>query len=155
MATDHAAPADAAAAPPFRLMYRSHSLMPPASLRADLGTLFSKARAANKAQQISGALLRHGDHFCQVLEGDEPRVQALFERIREDPRHDDVELISAESVEARVFARWSMAQVTADGDVPLIAHVDGIAPAAGHPTTAEQRQVMDVMRSAVTRSHQS
>ncbi|MGA2825821.1 MAG: hypothetical protein ABSF03_06845 [Streptosporangiaceae bacterium] len=43
-----------------------------------------------------------------------------------------------------------MARVSADGqpDIPLIAHTDGIAPAASRGTTAEQEQILDVMREA-------
>ena len=43
-----------------------------------------------------------------------------------------------------------MARVSADGepDIPLIAHVDGISPAASRGTTPEQEAVLDVMRAA-------
>jgi hypothetical protein len=34
-------------------------------------------------------------------------------------------------------------------DIPLIAHADGISPAAGRGTTAEQEALLDVMRNAV------
>jgi len=52
----------------------------------------------------------------------------------------------------RVFARWSMAKVAGDGepDIPLIAHVDGISPAAGRRTTSEQDRLLDVMREAAS-----
>lgn len=138
----------------FRLMYRSRNLMPAATYRADLGRLFSAARSDNKAADVTGALLLSGGSFVQVLEGVEDVVRPLFERISADPRHDEVELIDARAVARREFGRWAMAYVLHDGDVPLIAHSDGIAPAAGRPTTAGQRQLLDAMRSSVARSHQ-
>jgi hypothetical protein len=50
----------------------------------------------------------------------------------------------------RVFSRWAMARVSADGepDIRLIAHADGIAPAMSRGTTPEQEALLDVMRAA-------
>lgn len=41
-------------------------------------------------------------------------------------------------------------QVAEDGepDIPLIAHVDGISPAASRGTTPEQERLLDDMRAA-------
>ena len=43
-----------------------------------------------------------------------------------------------------------MARVSAEGepDIPLIAHRDGISPAASRGTTPDQEAVLDVMRQA-------
>lgn len=141
--------------PTFRLMYRSHNLLPVDTIKVGLGHLFSSARAANKARHVTGALLLSGGSFVQVLEGDEAVVRALFARISTDPRHDQVELVEAGQVERREFARWSMAQVQDDGEIPLIAHTDGISAAAGHRITPGQREVLDDMRACVNRSRQA
>ena len=53
----------------FRLIYRSRDLIPPDTRKTELGALFSEARSNNKKQDITGALLVHGDWFAQVLEG--------------------------------------------------------------------------------------
>ena len=120
----------------FRLIYRSRDLIPLDSRKAELGSLFSEARSNNKKQDITGALLVHGDWFAQVLEGSEEPIRTLFDRIQQDGRHDNV---------------WSMARVSADGepDIPMIAHKDGIAPAASRGTTPAQEEVLDVLRQAV------
>lgn len=135
----------------FRLMYRSHDLIPAADRKTALGELFSKARSNNKAQHISGALLISDDWFVQTLEGDEAAVRALYGKIKDDPRHDSVSLLAAQPISAPVFARWSMAKVADDVDEPdtfLIAHRDGISPAASLHPTPEQEAVLDLMRSA-------
>lgn len=134
----------------FRLMYRSRNLIPPDQLKKALGALFSSARSHNKSLRITGALLLDGEHYVQVLEGDEVPVRELYEHIAKDARHDSVALIEAGHVDARVFSRWSMAQVGEgdEADIPLIAHTDGISPAAGRRTTPEQEEVLDVMRTA-------
>ena len=43
-----------------------------------------------------------------------------------------------------------MARVSEDGEsgIPLIAHADGIAPAAGHRVTPEQESVLSYLREA-------
>jgi hypothetical protein len=133
----------------FRLIYRSRNLVPPDDRKAELGTLFSTARSNNKKQDITGALLVHGDWFAQVLEGDEAPVRALFARIEQDGRHDNVSVLKSGSAD-RVFGRWAMARVSAEGepDIPLIAHRDGISPAAGRGTSPEQEAVLAIMRQA-------
>ena len=134
----------------FRLMYRSRNLIPPDRVKKELGTLFGAARSNNKSQHISGALLLDGEHYVQVLEGEEGLVRELYEHIAKDERHDSVALLESGPVEARVFSRWSMAKVGEgdEADIPLIAHTDGISPAAGRRTTPEQEAVLDVMRAA-------
>ncbi len=135
----------------FRLMYRSRNRIPEPDRKIELGTLFSAARRNNKNAGLTGALLLTGDWFVQVLEGDEPTVRALFDTISTDPRHDSVTLLDSGEVGDRVFARWSMARVAEDGepDIPLIAHENGIAPAAARGTTPAQHQLLGVMRAAI------
>lgn len=134
----------------FRLMYRSRTLIPQDQRKVELGRLFSEARSNNKQQGITGALLLSEDWFVQVLEGEEDAVRALFTHIERDDRHDSVSVLETGKVPARVFARWAMAKVAEHGepDIPLIAHTDGISPAAGRGTTPEQDDLLDVMRGA-------
>ena len=133
----------------FRLIYRSRDLIPLDTRKTELGALFSEARSNNKKQDITGALLVHGDWFAQVLEGSEAPIRTLFARIEQDGRHDNVSVIASGPAE-RVFGRWSMARVSADGepDIPMIAHKDGIAPAASRGTTPAQEEVLNVLRQA-------
>ena len=135
----------------FRLIYRSRDRIPADVRRAELGELFSTARSNNKRARITGALLVSDDWFVQTLEGEETAVRALYSRIEADPRHDSISLLEARAVDRRVFARWAMAQVSESGasDIPLIAHADGIAPAASRgDTTPEQAYLLLVMRDA-------
>jgi len=136
----------------FRLIYRSRDLIAPEQRKVELGALFTAARSNNKAKQLSGALLLSDTHFVQTLEGDETTVRDLFAHIERDPRHDAVSVIEAGTVDERVFARWAMARVApVDGepDTYLIAHQDGISPAASRGTTPQQEAVLAVMRKAM------
>lgn len=135
----------------FRLIYRSRSLLPLDGRRAELGELFSRARSNNKRSGLTGALLLTDDWFVQTLEGDEAVVRELYGRIEADPRHTDLEVLETGPVAGRVFARWAMARIAADGepDIPLIAHADGIATAAPRGDgTVEQEGILKVMRDA-------
>jgi hypothetical protein len=134
----------------FRLIYRSRSAIPEPDRKVMLGKIFSEARSNNKGQQITGALLVSGDWFAQVLEGDEELVRELYGKIGLDERHDHVTLLETRPAANRIFSRWAMARVSGDGeaDIPLIAHVDGISPAAGHRVTPEQESVLSFMREA-------
>ena len=135
----------------FRLTYRSHDVIAPSARHSELGRLFNASRAYNPAHDVTGALLLHGDVFVQTLEGEQDTVLALMDRIRADPRHDRLEVIDTSPVDLRVFGWWSMARVGNDdaADLPLIAHADGIAPAARRAdTTPGQDRVLDLMRTA-------
>ena len=92
----------------FRLIYRSHDLLPLETRKADLGELFSTARSNNKERDITGALLVANDWFVQTLEGDESAVRTMFSQIEKDPRHDSVAVLEERTVDARVFSRWAM-----------------------------------------------
>jgi hypothetical protein len=134
----------------FHLIYRSRSLIPDDRRKEELGVLFGDARSNNKRLHITGALLCVDDCFVQVLEGDETAVRGLYAHIAQDPRHDSVAELESGPIPQRVFSRWAMAKVAHEGepDIPLIAHRDGISPAAGRRTTDEQERVLDVMRQA-------
>jgi hypothetical protein len=136
----------------FRLMYRSRNLIPTPARKAELGHVFSKARSHNKGVGVTGALLVAGDWFVQVLEGEEVVVRSLYDVIASDARHAGVELVETVPGVERAFGRWSMARVAADGepDVPLIAHVDGIAPAAARSTTPAQEGIVAQMHRAAS-----
>ncbi|HEY1914213.1 MAG TPA: BLUF domain-containing protein [Streptosporangiaceae bacterium] len=137
----------------FRLIYRSHSLIPAADRKHELGEIFSGARSKNKKSAVTGALLTNDDQFVQALEGSEQVVRALYELICGDSRHDKVELLEHGDVCDRVFGRWAMAKVGADGeaDIPLLTNVDkgGISLAQPRPVTAEQQPVLDFMRESL------
>jgi hypothetical protein len=137
----------------FRLIYRSRNRIVPERRKTELGSLFSAARAKNKRLNITGALLISGDWFAQTLEGAEDTVRELFVTIERDERHEHVSLLETHTVPERVFARWAMARVSADGepDIPLIANTRGIVPAAGGGTTPEQESLLEIMREAIPR----
>jgi hypothetical protein len=142
--------------PVFRLIYRSRSRVGAAERKRQLGEIFSVARSSNKKRGVTGALLITDDEFIQTLEGPEPVVRELYAKISKDKRHEHLELLESGDVSGRVFARWAMAKVAAEGgpDIPLLANIDkgGISPAQPRPTTEAQETILDVMRQSLRHS---
>nr|WP_312448903.1 BLUF domain-containing protein [Brevundimonas naejangsanensis] len=62
----------------------------------------------NTAVAVSGVLLRHRDHFFQALEGSAAAVEAIYRRVRRDPRHQDLKLLQDATPTSRSFAGWAM-----------------------------------------------
>jgi hypothetical protein len=137
----------------FRLIYRSRSRISANERKRVLGEIFSVARTSNKKIDVTGALLITDEEFVQALEGSEPVVYELYDKIYKDKRHEHVEILASGSVPERVFGRWAMAKVSADGepDIPLLSNVNkgGISAAQPGPTTAAQDTVLDLMRQAL------
>ncbi|MGD0245588.1 MAG: BLUF domain-containing protein [Streptosporangiaceae bacterium] len=137
----------------FRLIYRSHSRIGITDRKRQLGEIFSAARSTNKKLGVTGALLITDDQFVQTLEGAEPVVRDLYVKIGRDRRHDHIELLESGDVPGRVFGKWAMAKVAADGesDIPLLANVDkgGISPAQPRPATEAQETVLGRMRQSL------
>lgn len=134
----------------FRLMYRSRDQVSPEDRREELASIFSQARSDNQKRRITGALMVSGDWFVQVLEGDEAAVRSLYADIEQDPRHTDVELLSAEGAPERVFARWSMAEVELDDShLPLIARVSELSAADRGRSHPERDTLLAAMRQAL------
>ena len=83
----------------------------PISVVADIA---AKSRIDNQRRDITGLLVFDGMHFCQQFEGSDVEVAALMERIRQDPRHTDVELLHHGPLAERRFRRWSLGYTSVD-----------------------------------------
>jgi hypothetical protein len=142
-------PAASTAERSYRLIYRSHSRIPTDSDRLELGNILRASRANNVRRGVTGALLMYDGWFAQVLEGTHAQVHQLFDVIKVDPRHDAVTVYEEGEVDAPVFARWAMADVSEHGqpDVPLVATATGVVGGGTWKTaTPEQEEVLVKLR---------
>ena len=139
----------------FRLIYRSHSLIPAAERRSELGAIFTTARTNNRGLSVTGALMISDDAFVQALEGVEAVVRELYASISHDARHDGVTVLDERDVESRTFGRWAMAKVSSDDgpDIRLMSHASkGTIVEATRPDqsiTPEQETVLGFMRGSI------
>lgn len=138
------------------LLYRSRARA--GLLASDLNDILASAQDRNRTLDVTGLLL-YGElevvpgapgEFVQWIEGPEAAVEALYDVIREDPRHTEIEMLDrgplAEgapdlaqraTAEGRLFRDWDMGLVrlselpaTLDGFLRFAASWDGHATAA-------------------------
>jgi hypothetical protein len=81
------------------------------------------ARPANAELDITGLLIFDGQRFCQQLEGPQKAVLKLIERIRNDPRHVDVEVLHHGPLASRRFQNFSLAFSTVE-DADALARME-------------------------------
>ncbi len=75
----------------------------------DIYSMLSHARDFNAKNGITGCLLYHNTKFLQLLEGEEKKIKALFQKISKDNRHHHIEVIEKRVLDGRMFNNWSMA----------------------------------------------
>lgn len=75
---------------------------------SDLKSILDVARTNNNAQDICGMLSYDQRYFLQALEGERSAVNELYLDIADDPRHDEITIISYEYIDAPFFNQWQM-----------------------------------------------
>lgn len=96
----------------YQLIYVS--LADHAMASAELLALLDEARVHNLAHGITGILAYHNHEFLQLIEGEQPEVLALFERIARDPRHQQLAQIWEGPIAVRSCNHWAMGFVAPD-----------------------------------------
>lgn len=125
----------------YEIIYSSlatHDLSP-----EELTALLDHARQANQARGVTGMMIYRKREFLQLLEGEQAVVQALYQRIAQDDRHQQMAKLWDGPIQARSFGEWEMAFVAPD-DPTLQAHegyrdlLDRGLIAAGRGSTGKQ-----------------
>mgnify|MGYP001828790426 FL=1 len=73
-----------------------------------VNSILASSEQNNPDDGITGVLVATETHFLQVLEGEFEAVNAAFERIARDTRHDTLQLISFTDIKERKFSDWGM-----------------------------------------------
>jgi hypothetical protein len=87
--------------------------------------ILERSEARNAVDAITGALVMTPDHYVQLLEGERRVLNACYDRICRDPRHNHVELILFEVVDKRLFPDWSMSALDLTEDDAIAAYTEG------------------------------
>jgi hypothetical protein len=82
--------------------------------------ILQQSRTNNPKLGITGVLCYDGNVFMQALEGGRNVVNALYNRIANDPRHRDVVILSYEEIHERCFAGWTMGLVSLKSVTPCL-----------------------------------
>lgn len=74
----------------------------------DLSRILTASRSNNAKIDVTGMLLLMDQVFFQVLEGGKEAVEALVEKIKANPLHGQMIIVSAVEREERAFPDWTM-----------------------------------------------
>lgn len=72
----------------------------------DIEKLFNFSSSSNNNFNVSGMLLHSLGNFFQVLEGDERHILNLYEKIKEDIRHEDIYEVYNKRTNQPVFTNY-------------------------------------------------
>ena len=89
----------------YRLVYKSK---PFGYDQPTLNGILSDAINYNAKNNITGALICRDDIYLQLLEGPEYEVNVTFEKISDDDRHLEIEILLKEYCNKRIFPGWNM-----------------------------------------------
>lgn len=105
----------------FHIIYRS--IANTVFGQSELRDLLEQAQHFNRTNKITGCLLYYDCEFVQYLEGKKSLLEEIFERIKIDSRHTQVDLLSSGSIYAREFPDWSMAFESFNGPNPQLEYL--------------------------------
>jgi len=91
----------------YQLFYSSISAKK--MMKSHLYMILRQARLNNKLSNVTGLLVFVDGLFLQVLEGEESAVKNIFENIKSDKRHGDINILFEGNVKERAFPNWEMA----------------------------------------------
>lgn len=90
----------------YQLLYTSD---PSPSLSDDaFPCILEVSRKKNASSGITGLLVHSEYAFLQILEGARSDVLAKYDAIRNDPRHQNCDLVHEQQTSARSFPNWAM-----------------------------------------------
>jgi Sensors of blue-light using FAD len=92
------------------LAYRSRARVP--QDEQSLNRLIEGSQLRNQAQAITGQLVYDDQRFFQWLEGPADELAVLWDSIKHDSRHSDIEVLGNQQIPARFFGDWSMKLAT-------------------------------------------
>lgn len=101
-----------------RLIY--YSTASSALSLTDIKQILLTARENNQKLNVCGMLCYDNQFFLQALEGEREVVSELFVSIADDPRHDEVVIVSYEYIETFSFKNWQMGYAGSNSLLPTL-----------------------------------
>lgn len=90
----------------FQLIYVSQAT---SSIQLDeIENILEASRANNQVEQVTGMLMYKDRLFVQILEGEKDHVFSVYDRVKNDTRHQGVQIIEESEVPKRQFDQWIM-----------------------------------------------
>ncbi len=82
--------------------------------RSIIERIIEASQRNNARDSVGGILCVGPDCFLQLCEGEDKAVAALFERIRNDERHQNLQILDHCSIHRPLTNRWVSVQASAD-----------------------------------------
>lgn len=83
--------------------------------KKEIESIGNISQTNNSREGITGVLLSCNGIFFQILEGDEDRIDRLYEKILQDDRHNQILCLKSElNIAGRQFPEWSMEVIVLD-----------------------------------------
>lgn len=84
----------------------------------DLGSgeifkIIERSARNNADAGLTGFLIFSNNRFFQVIEGPQPKIDALMHTLEGDPRHHSIAIVHRASIDTRSFPDWRMKRVFA------------------------------------------
>ncbi|MGZ2256913.1 BLUF domain-containing protein [Roseobacter sp. A03A-229] len=76
--------------------------------------ILERSQVNNRAAELTGFLHREGDFFLQYIEGPKGALHETINRIRQDPRHSEMSILSEGKRDSRTLPDWQMGFVDQD-----------------------------------------
>jgi len=88
------------------MAYRSRAAPPPSERALD--RLLRNAQERNRSEHLSGLLIYDQGYFFQWIEGPTAGLARVWNSIRQDPRHRDIQILREQVIPKRFFGEWDM-----------------------------------------------
>ncbi|MEA5444419.1 BLUF domain-containing protein [Gammaproteobacteria bacterium AB-CW1] len=134
-----------------RLVYASRATFEPQKnangIEPNVARILMQSRRNNARDRIGGVLHFGDGYFFQCLEGERGLVNKVYQRIGEDPRHEDVRLLQMEQVDERKFLDWSMKYVAIESQVQRLLDQYGLS--AFRPYEFNKQMIHGLLQACV------
>jgi hypothetical protein len=75
---------------------------------AEIEKILDSCKRNNPNFEITGVLLYSDKKFIQYLEGESKEILGLYDKIKLDPRHERVMMVSYGPIKEKIFPSWHM-----------------------------------------------
>lgn len=94
----------------------------------DIEEILVSARKNNSKACVTGMLCFNRKYFLQCLEGSRSKVNYVYHKILNDPRHSNIIMLNYQEISVREFSEWSMGYIPESSlTLPIIVKFSGSA----------------------------
>ena len=133
----------------FRIVYVSEATGLVGSGLMPLIDIIGVSEQNNRRDHLTGVLMRHDGRFLQVLEGARADLNRVMGRLSRDRRHENLRIVSDQSVPDRLFPNWAMARLETTPEAEAFMASDLMQPDAAVHADRVLARLVERMADAV------